>query len=59
MARHGRVITSENIKFENVPIVTPNGDVLVGGLSFFVKQGVGHVGCVINRPSRMDNRNTS
>jgi ATP-binding cassette, subfamily D (ALD), peroxisomal long-chain fatty acid import protein len=35
----GRVIQSEEIRFENVPIITPNGDVLVKSLSFFVKPG--------------------
>ena len=34
------VIESEDIQFENVPIVTPNGDVLVRSLSFHVKPGV-------------------
>lgn len=36
----GKVFESEEIKFENVPIVTPNGDVLVRSLSFHVKRGV-------------------
>ena len=36
----GKVIESDDIKFENVPIVTPNGDVLVKSLSFYVKPGV-------------------
>ncbi|KAF8268954.1 ABC transporter transmembrane region 2-domain-containing protein [Lactarius quietus] len=35
----GKIIESEGIRFENVPIVTPNGDVLVKSLSFFVKPG--------------------
>ncbi|KAJ7802797.1 adrenoleukodystrophy protein [Mycena olivaceomarginata] len=35
----GEVIESEDIQFENVPIVTPNGDVLVKSLSFHVKPG--------------------
>ena len=30
---------SEDIKFDKVPIVSPNGDVLVKALSFEVKQG--------------------
>ncbi|KAJ3818022.1 ABC transporter transmembrane region 2-domain-containing protein [Lentinula raphanica] len=30
----GEVILSEDIQFENVPIVTPNGDILVRSLSF-------------------------
>ncbi|KAK7694295.1 hypothetical protein QCA50_001477 [Cerrena zonata] len=46
----GQVIESEEIQFENVPIVTPNGDVLVRSLSFYVKPGqhlliVGPNGC--------------
>ncbi|KAF8272965.1 adrenoleukodystrophy protein [Lactarius quietus] len=46
----GKIIESEEIRFENVPIVTPNGDVLVQSLSFFVKPGrhlliVGPNGC--------------
>jgi len=36
----GKVFESEEIKFEGVPIVTPNGDVLVRSLSFYVKRGV-------------------
>lgn len=36
----GQVIESEDIQFENVPIVTPNGDILVKSLSFHVKHGV-------------------
>lgn len=35
----GKVMESEEIRFENVPIVTPNGDVLVKSLSFAVKPG--------------------
>ncbi|KAG6814041.1 hypothetical protein H0H92_003891 [Tricholoma furcatifolium] len=47
---HGQVIESDEIQFENVPIVTPNGDVLVKSLSFQVKPGqhlliVGPNGC--------------
>ncbi|KAH9486683.1 ATP-binding cassette sub-family D member 1 [Psilocybe cubensis] len=46
----GEVIESEDIRFENVPIVTPNGDVLVKSLSFHIKPGqnlliVGPNGC--------------
>ncbi|KAG6868562.1 hypothetical protein C0993_001258, partial [Termitomyces sp. T159_Od127] len=47
---HGQIIESDDIRFENVPIVTPNGDVLVKSLSFQVKPGqhlliVGPNGC--------------
>ncbi|KAG6891067.1 hypothetical protein C0995_014156 [Termitomyces sp. Mi166 len=47
---HGQVIESDDIQFKNVPIVTPNGDVLVKSLSFQVKHGqhlliVGPNGC--------------
>ena len=33
----GQVIESDDIQFENVPIVTPNGDILVRSLSFHVR----------------------
>lgn len=36
----GVVIESDEIEFESVPIVTPNGDILVKSLSFYVKPGV-------------------
>jgi len=36
----GSVIESEDIRFDGVPIVTPNGDILVRSLSFHVKPGV-------------------
>jgi len=46
----GEVIESEDICFENVPIITPNGDILLRSLSFHVKPGqnlliVGPNGC--------------
>ena len=31
---------SDEIEFQNVPIVTPNWDILVRSLSFYVKPGV-------------------
>lgn len=36
----GVVIESDEIEFESVPIITPNGDILVRSLSFYVKPGV-------------------
>jgi hypothetical protein len=41
LSGRGRVIESQDIQFENVPIVTPNGDILLRSLSFHVKPGVG------------------
>ncbi|KAL7624578.1 ATP-binding cassette long-chain fatty acid transporter pxa2 [Parahypoxylon ruwenzoriense] len=46
----GKVVESKNIEFINVPIISPNGDVLVKALSFSLKQGehllvVGPNGC--------------
>jgi len=46
----GQRFVSDEIKFDNVPIITPNGDVLVKSLSFHVKPGqhlliVGPNGC--------------
>lgn len=37
----GRIINQDHIiKFENVPLVTPNGDVLIRRLSFEVQSGM-------------------
>jgi ATP-binding cassette, subfamily D (ALD), peroxisomal long-chain fatty acid import protein len=46
----GTIIESDDIEFKDVPIVSPNGDVLVRALSFTVKRGahlliVGPNGC--------------
>jgi ATP-binding cassette subfamily D (ALD) long-chain fatty acid import protein len=46
----GKVIASKDIKFTDVPIISPNGDVLVPALSFSLQQGdhllvVGPNGC--------------
>ncbi|KAI0479382.1 ABC transporter transmembrane region 2 [Xylariaceae sp. FL0804] len=46
----GKVVESKNIEFVDVPIISPNGDVLVKALSFSLKQGdhllvVGPNGC--------------
>ena len=43
---NGRVINEDNIiRFEKVPLVTPNGDVLVKELSFEVKSGMNVLVC--------------
>lgn len=39
------MIESDEIQFEGVPIVSPNGDILVRSLSFFVQPGVSIVVC--------------
>ncbi|KAK8738114.1 hypothetical protein OTU49_004047 [Cherax quadricarinatus] len=42
----GKVITEDNvIRFENVPLITPNGDVLVKELNFEVKSGMNVLVC--------------
>ncbi|GJJ09555.1 hypothetical protein Clacol_003778 [Clathrus columnatus] len=43
LLNRGRILESDDIQFENVPIVTPNGDVLVRSLSFHIKPGVGNL----------------
>ncbi|CAG8550401.1 4797_t:CDS:10 [Ambispora gerdemannii] len=50
LSSRGEVIESENIQFDNVPIVLPNGEILLRSLSFCVKPGmhlliVGPNGC--------------
>ncbi|XP_020708602.2 ATP-binding cassette sub-family D member 3 [Athalia rosae] len=42
----GRIVPRDNvIKFEHVPLVTPNGDVLIKDLSFEVKSGINVLVC--------------
>lgn len=42
----GRIVTQDNIiRFQRVPLVTPNGDVLVDELSFEVKSGLNVLVC--------------
>ncbi len=36
----GKIIESEEIRFDNVPLISPNGDVLVKSMSFNVEPGV-------------------
>lgn len=50
LERKGEVVLGDDIVFKNIPIVSPNGDILVRSLSFTVKQGdhlliVGPNGC--------------
>lgn len=40
ISSRGRIFEAEDIQFENVPIVAPNGDVLLKNLTFSVKPGV-------------------
>lgn len=39
LSGRGKIVESADIRFENVPIVSPVGEVLVAALSFEVKQG--------------------
>ncbi|XP_050532034.1 ATP-binding cassette sub-family D member 3 [Daktulosphaira vitifoliae] len=42
----GKIVTKDNIiKFEKVPLVTPNGDILIDELSFEVKSGMNVLVC--------------
>ena len=36
----GKIIESEEIRFDSVPLISPNGDVLVKSMSFNVEPGV-------------------
>ncbi|KAF8528026.1 ABC transporter transmembrane region 2-domain-containing protein [Hysterangium stoloniferum] len=50
LKNRGQVIESDDIQFEDVPIITPNGDVLVPRLSFHIRPGqhlliIGPNGC--------------
>lgn len=40
MTSLGKIIVSDCLKFENVPILSPNGDVLVEKMSFEIKPGM-------------------
>ena len=44
----GEILYSENIKFEKVPVVAPNGDVLVNELDFEVRPGLN---CIVTGPN--------
>lgn len=36
----GQIIESDEIRFDQVPLISPNGDVLVKSMSFNVEKGV-------------------
>ena len=40
MSKRGEYLPSENIKFEGVPIISPNGDILIHGINFEVSKGM-------------------
>lgn len=40
MGNTGKVVIGDNLKFENVPILSPNGDVLVEKMTFEIKPGM-------------------
>jgi len=44
----GEIIESETIRFEEVPIVSPNGDTLVEKISFEIKPGMN---CIVTGPN--------
>lgn len=40
MKQEGRIIYADTLRFEDVPILSPNGDVLVPKMNFEIKQGM-------------------
>jgi ATP-binding cassette subfamily D (ALD) long-chain fatty acid import protein len=40
LSNQGEIITSDTIKFENVPILSPNGDTLIKEMSFTIQPGM-------------------
>lgn len=36
----GKIIIADNMKFEDVPILSPNGDVLIPKMNFEIKPGM-------------------
>ena len=40
MTNQGKIIVSENMRFEDVPILSPNGDILVEKMNFEIKPGM-------------------
>lgn len=39
-SKGGKIVVSENMRFEDVPILSPNGDVLVAKMNFEIKPGM-------------------
>ena len=39
----GQIIESDEIRFDQVPLISPNGDVLVKSMSFNVEKGVSSI----------------
>ena len=40
MTNLGKIVVSDYIKFEDVPILSPNGDILIDKMSFEIKPGM-------------------
>lgn len=40
LAKHGEIVISSNIIFENVPILSPNGDTLIPAMNFQISPGM-------------------
>ena len=40
MTAKGEIVVGQNLSFENVPIISPNGDVLVEKMSFKIEPGM-------------------
>jgi len=54
----GKIIEAEEIRFDQVPLISPNGDVLVKSMSFHVEPGASPPSRHIHNPL-MCGRNTS
>lgn len=40
MSAKGEVIVGQNVQFEDVPIISPNGDILIEKMSFKIEPGM-------------------
>ena len=45
LAGRGKIVESDEIRFDQVPLISPNGDVLVKSMSFNVEPGVSPTSC--------------